>query len=290
MQKVKPAFEAIAPDFGHSFTYQKFSSDRPNKDLIWHYHPEIELVYVNGGSGRRQIGSHISSYTDGDLILIGSNLPHCGFTDAYTGNRSESVVQMKPDFLGNQFLELPELRNIQNLFAKAKGGLAFGGASKKKIGEKIEILEYQSDFQRLLSILNILNELGSSKDVQILNADQLIVETQTKENDRINIIFNYVKSHYKESIALEDIADLVYMTVPSFCRYFKKATNKTFVQFVNEYRLVHASNLLAENQLAITEICYESGFNNISHFNKLFREFTGMKPSEYRNQLKTVMA
>lgn len=287
--KTKPAFEAIEPDFGHSFTYQKFNSERPNKNNVWHYHPELELVYVNGGTGRRQIGSHISYYTQGDLILIGSNLPHCGFTDASTGNSSESVVQMKADFLGSDFFDIPEMAGIQRLFEKAKGGIAFTGSAKKKIGEKIEILEYKSDFQRLLAILNILNELGRTKEYEILNADHLSMELQSKENDRINSIFNYVKEHYQQPIALENMADLVHMTVPSFCRYFKKVTNKTFVQFVNEYRLVHASNLLSENKLSITEICYESGFNNFSHFNKSFRSFTGMSPSQYRNELKSVI-
>lgn len=289
MQKLKPAFEAIEPDFGHSFTYQKFDAQRPNKNLVWHYHPEVELVYVNGGNGKRQIGSHVSYYTQGDLILIGSNLPHCGFTDACTGNTSESVVQMKTDFLGSEFMTIPEMGNIRRLFEKAKGGIAFTGSAKKKIGEKIEILEYKTDFQRLLAILNILNELGNTSEFQILNADHLSVETQTKENDRINTIFNFVKENYHEPISLEEMASLTHMTVPSFCRYFKKVTNKTFVQFVNEYRMVHASNLLSENELSITDICFESGFNNFSHFNKSFKAFTGMSPSEYRNQLKTVM-
>ncbi|MBC2839166.1 AraC family transcriptional regulator [Robiginitalea sp. SC105] len=289
MLKLKPAFEAIEPDFGQSFTYQKFDAHKPNKNLVWHYHPEIELVYVNGGNGKRQIGSHVSYYTQGDLILIGSNMPHCGFTDACTGNTSESVVQMKTDFLGSDFFSIPEMRHIRQLFEKAKGGIAFTGNAKKKIGEKIEILEYKSDFQRLLAILNILNELGSTSEFQILNADHLSVETQTKENDRINTIFNFVKENYRDPISLEEMADLTHMTVPSFCRYFKKVTNKTFVQFVNEYRMVHASNLLSENEMSITEICFESGFNNFSHFNKSFKAFTGMSPSEYRNQLKTVM-
>jgi len=285
----KPAFEAIEPTFGQSYTYQKFDASKNNKQTIWHYHPEIELVHVNGGSGKRQIGSHISYYSDGDLILIGSNLPHCGFTDKLTGNESETVIQMKQDFLGNDFFNIPEMKKIQPLFEMAKGGIAFSGKTKRKIGEKILILEYQSDFQRLLSILNILNELGSSKDFKILNAEGFSLEAEVKDNDRINIVFNHVKSHFKEEITLDEIANLVSMTVPSFCRYFKKITNKTFVQFVNEYRLVHASKLLAEQPLSITEVCFECGFNNFSHFNKQFKGFTGQNPSEYRNQLKTVL-
>lgn len=289
LNKQKPAFEAIAPNFGHSFTYKKYEEGNENKFTSWHYHPELELVYINGGSGKRQIGSHVSYFGDGDLILIGSNLPHCGFTDILTGNKSETVIQMKPDFLGNDFFEIPEMKNIQKLFDIAKGGVAFNGKTKKKVGEKMEVMEYQTDFQRLLSILNILNELSGSNEYKVLNAEGFSIQTEIKDNDRINIVFNFVKSKFKEHISLDEIADLVSMTVPSFSRYFKKITNKTFVQFVNEYRLVHASKLLAEQTMSITEVCFESGFNNFSHFNKSFKAFTGQNPSEYRNQLKTVL-
>ncbi|MFS4467606.1 AraC family transcriptional regulator [Maribacter sp. 2210JD10-5] len=285
----KPTFEAIAPNFGHSFTYQKFDETKHNKNNVWHYHPEIELVYVNGGTGKRQIGSHVSYYTKGDLILIGSNIPHCGFTDALTGNTSETVIQMKLDFLGNDFFKIPEMKNIGQLFETASGGIAFHGKTKLKVGEKMEILEYQTDFQRLLSILNILNELGNSQEFRLLNAEGFSMETDIKDNDRINVVFNFVKHNFKDEISLQEMADMVSMTVPSFCRYFKKITNKTFTQFVNEYRLVHASKLLAEKPLSITEVCFESGFNNFSHFNKSFKNFTGQNPSEYRNQLKTVL-
>lgn len=285
----KPIFEAIAPNFGHSFTYQRFDENKTNTNRIWHFHPELELVYINGGSGKRQIGSHVSYFREGDLILIGSNLPHCGFTDKLTGNKSETVVQMKMDFLGNNFFDIPEMKKIQKLLDISKSGIAFYGKTKKKIGEKMEILDYQSDFQRLLSILNILNELGSTEEFKVLNAEGFSMETEVKDNDRINVVFNHVKTNFKEDISLDEIADLVSMTVPSFCRYFKKITNKTFVQFVNEYRLVHASKLLAEQPMSITEVCFESGFNNFSHFNKSFKAFTGQNPSEYRNQLKTVL-
>jgi AraC-like DNA-binding protein len=285
----KPAFEAIAPSFGHSFTFQKFNENNENKNNGWHYHPELELVYVNGGSGKRQIGSHVSYYRNGDLILIGSNLPHCGFTDKLTGNKSETLIQMKADFLGSDFFNIPEMKNIQKLFEVAKGGIAFYGKTKMKVGEKMEILEYQTDFQRLLSILNILNQLATSDEMHVLNAEGFSLETEVKDNDRINIVFNHVKAHFKEDISLEQISDMVSMTVPSFCRYFKKITNKTFTQFVNEYRLVHASKLLAEQPISITQVCYDSGFNNFSHFNKSFKAFTGQNPSEYRNQLKTVL-
>ncbi|SFU66493.1 AraC-type DNA-binding protein [Pustulibacterium marinum] len=289
MKNLKPAFEVIQPSFGSSFSYNRFKENTNNKTHVWHHHPEIELVFVNEGSGKRQIGSHISYFTDGDLILIGSHLPHCGFTDKETGNKNETVIHLKPDFLGNDFFSLPEMKSISSMIEQSAAGIVFFDETKKIIGDKIEQMEYQSPFERLLSMLSVLQSLANSNNYKILNAKGFAMETQMQDNDRINMVFNYVKDHFKEQIALEEIAMLTSMTVPSFCRYFKKITNKTFTQFVNEYRLVHASKLLAEQPMSITDICFESGFNNFSHFNKSFKAFTGKSASQYRQELKKVI-
>lgn len=289
MKNIKASFEVIEPPFGSSFFYSRYVQNANMKSHLWHYHPEIELVFVNGGTGKRQIGSHISYYTDGDLILIGSNLPHCGFTDDHTGNKTETVIQMKPDFLGESFMALPETKNIIRLLERAKLGIAFGEEAKNKLGSRIEAMDDQSPLERLLSIVSILSELEKAKDYKILNAEGFALETQLQDNDRINMVFNHVKDNFREVIELEDMADMASMTVPSFCRYFKKVTNKTFTRFVNEYRIVHACKLLTERQMSIADVCYESGFNNFSHFNKSFKEFTGKSASQYRNEHKLVM-
>ncbi|TRZ41786.1 AraC family transcriptional regulator [Robertkochia solimangrovi] len=288
MNLKKPALEVINPSFGSSFSLVKYDVNQNQNTSYWHYHPELELVYVNGGSGKRQIGSHISYYTNGDLILIGSNLPHCGFTDKFTGNKNEFVIQLPPDFLGD-LINKPEMKNIRLILERCKGGLAFTGATKEKIGERIEYLAGLPNFDRFLGIMSILNDLQISEEYQILNASGFSIQADVQDNDRINIIFNYVKTNFQEQISLEKMADMSGMTVPSFCRYFKKMSGKTFTNFVNEYRLVHASKLLAEKPVSITEICYESGFNNFSYFNKSFKKFTGKSPSEYRNELKKVI-
>ncbi len=285
----KPAFKAIEPNFGSSFTYQKFNNSVVNRYTQWHYHPEIELVFVNGGSGKRQIGSNLSYYTNGTLILVGSNLPHCGFTDSLTGNRSETVVQFKKDFLGSDFFDIPEMEKIQNLFEIAKSGIVFYGETKAIFGYNLENLDTKNQFERLLILLEVLNGLSTTDEFRILNAEGFTMPADIKDNDRINAVFNFVRANFKDEIKLIEIAELSNLTVPSFCRYFKKITNKTFTQFVNEYRLVHASKLLSEQQLSITEICFESGFNNFSYFNKSFKKFTGQSPSTYRNQIKQVI-
>lgn len=288
MQKLlKPYFEKIEPAFGSSISYRTYDKDQQNNNnTFWHYHPELELVYVNGGSGKRQIGSHISYYRNGDLILIGSNLPHCGFTDSLTDHQCETVLHLKPDFLGESFFDIPEMRGIKALFERAKKGIVFHGEAKRKIGKKIETLKSKDNYTRLLGVLEILRQLETADKYTILNAQGFILEAELQDNNRINIIFNFVKQEFKRPIPLEEIADKVSMTVPAFCRYFKKITGKTFTQFVNEYRLAHAAKLLHEKQISITEVCFESGFNNFSHFNKQFRKYTGKSPSEYRNELK----
>lgn len=289
MKNLNATYEVIEPSFGSSFAYSKYVQNANIKAHLWHYHPEVELVFVNGGTGKRQIGSHISYYTDGDLILIGSNLPHCGFTDDHTGNKNETVIQMKADFLGDVFMALPETKSILQLFERAKGGIAFGEKTKSLLGEKLEVMAEQTPLERLLSVIAILKQLEKANDYKILNAEGFALETQLQDNDRINMVFNYVKDNFSEVIELEDMANMASMTVPSFCRYFKKVTNKTFTKFVNEYRIVHACKLLAERQISIADVCYESGFNNFSHFNKSFKEFTGKSASHYRNELKAVV-
>ncbi len=285
----KPTFEAISPNFGNSFTYQQFDKDHINDNSTWHYHPEIELVYVNGGTGRRQVGSNLSYYTWGTLLLVGSNLPHCGFTDGRTGHKKETVIHMKPDFLGGDFFDIPETSKIKTLLKVAKRGIVFFGATKTKVGAMMEAMCEQSDFERLVSQLSILQALATTQEFRILNADGFALLSDLKDNDRINLVFNYVKNNFKERISIDTMAGLTNLTVPSFCRYFKKITHKTFTQFVNEYRLVYASRLLAEEPMSITEVCFESGFNNFSHFNKKFKAFTGKSPSDYRNELRRVV-
>jgi AraC-like DNA-binding protein len=287
----KPTLEKIEPAFGSSFLYRTYNAEKENNSKnFWHYHPELELVYVKGGTGKRQVGSHISYYRNGELILIGSNLPHCGFTDSLSNHEQETVIQMRPDFLGDTFFEIPEMKSIKSLFERAKMGIVFHGEIKRGIGSKIEALKNMDHYERLLGLLEILKSLEVAEQYTVLNAQGFILETELQDNNRINIIFNFVKEEFKRQIPLDEIADLVSMTVPAFCRYFKKITGKTFTQFVNEYRLAHAAKLLHENPISITDVCFESGFNNFSHFNKQFKKFTGKTPSTYRNELKFIVS
>ncbi|SDZ74331.1 AraC-type DNA-binding protein [Arachidicoccus rhizosphaerae] len=284
----KPRIEIIKPQFGYSFYYQRYDESHPNPTAsAWHYHPEFELVYVNEGAGKRQVGTHLSHYRNGDLILIGSNLPHCGFTRSLRGNQRETLIQWRMEAFGEGFFHIPELKSVLRLFERAKSGMVFHGEDKRTIGAVLESMQGLEGPQRLLTFFKALTMMASAQQYTVLNAGSILLEAKVEDQEKINRIFNYVKENFNEEIPLADIAAQVFLTPSSFCKYFKKITNKTFVQYLIEYRLIHAAKLLHETNLAITDICYECGFNNYSHFNKKFKDTMGRTPLQYRNELRT---
>jgi AraC-like DNA-binding protein len=282
----KPTLERINPEFGSSIFVNRHSEQIVKNQAFWHFHPEVELVYVDHGQGKVHIGNHLSYFNNSQLLFIGAHLPHHGFSDRLTVNGSETIIQFRPEFLGDTLLKLPEAKTIVSLFERAKKGIKFTHDTKNSVGPKILKLTNISGFERILLLLEILNDLALSQDYLLLNVDDFSFETTLQDSNKIDAIFKHVKNNFERQIQLDEIAGVASMTVPAFCRYFKKSTGKTFTKLVNEIRVVHATKLLSENSNSITDICFECGFNNFSHFNKQFKEFTGKSASKYRNDMK----
>lgn len=289
MPHKKPTLEKITPNFGASLLVKKHVEFLKTNTPFWHFHPEMELVYVNKGKGKRHIGTHISYFNNSQLVLIGSNLPHIGYIDRLTTNGSETLIQFMPDFLGKDFFKIPEMLAIGALFERAKKGIRFNIEIKQRIGAKIERLVDLQGAHRITSFIEILNDLATTNDYTLLNANGFAFETVPQDSNKIEIIYKHINDNFKEHISLDEVSNLVSMTVPAFCRYFKKSTGKTFTKLVNEYRVVHATKLLAESNMSVTNISFECGFNNFSHFNKLFKEFTGKSASIYRSEMKDLI-
>lgn len=283
--------ELIKPKFGSSFHLKHYlEGELNNKSNFWHFHPEIQLTYVKGGQGVRHIGSHISNYKRGDLVLIGSNLPHTGMTDNHTCHQAEVTVQFNKDFLGNSLNYVQEFKSINQLFQRSLTGLTFKGKTKSFIGRKMEKLSSMTHFEALMELIFILHYLAESEEYQSLSANGFTAHITHQDNDRAAKVFQYVKDNYKDAISLEDISSLASMTVPSFCRYFKKLTQKTFTNFVNEYRILEACKIITEEKISISETCFKVGFNNVAHFNNHFKKVTGVSPSKYRKDMKEVVS
>ena len=278
---MKAKLEAISSDTDSSFRI--LLTPRLNEIFYWHFHPEYEIVYVEAPFGFRHIGDHISKYSDSDLALIGPNIPHLNFDYGVKTIVETVVIQMKEDFLGKDFLSLPEMKAINNLFDKAKNGLAFYGETKKLAGEKLKQLTASPHFQQLLLLLEIFQLLAESKEVKMLNAKPIASASLLKEQQRIHKVYHFIETNYQGEIDVNEVAKLCNLTTAAFCRYFKKSTHYTFTDFLNHFRINQSKKILMQDK-TVTEACYESGFENISYFNKTFKKFTGENPSVFRKK------
>jgi AraC-like DNA-binding protein len=278
---MKTEFEIIQPDAGSSFRVLHHNVSADTFKWHYHYHPEYEIVCVFQGSGRRHVGNHLSNYLDGDLVLIGSNLPHGGFGYGSVDMHEEIVVQFKVDFLCDNFLAKPEMENIKNLFERSKQGLSFYGKTKEELLVKFKNLPQLPHFERLIELLNILQKLANSSEFIALNQDNIRYNFSLKDQERLSKVYKYVEENFSQDIDIQIVAKICNLTIPAFCNYFKKNLNQTFTDFTNEYRINQACKMLLEGQ-EIVDICFGCGFNNVSYFGRVFKQFKDTNPSQFR--------
>jgi AraC-like DNA-binding protein len=278
---MKTEFEIIQPDAGSSFRLLHHQVIADTFKWHYHYHPEYEIVCVFDGAGRRHVGNHLSNYIGGDLVLIGSNLPHGGFGYGSVGPHEEMVIQFREDFLGDNFLLKPEMESIKKLFDRSKQGLSFYGETRQFLSEKMKKLPDLSQFERLIELLNILQILASSTDYVTLNPIDIRYNFSQKDQERVEKIYKYVEENYSQGIDIQIVANICNLTIPAFCNYFKKNINQTFTDFTNEYRINQACKMFLQG-LEINDVCFRCGFNNVSYFGRVFKQIKGMNPSQFK--------
>ena len=278
---MKAKLENISADKDSSFRI--LLTPNLNDLFYWHFHPEYEIVYVEAEQGFRHIGDHISKYEGSDIALIGPNIPHLNFDYGSKTTVDTVVVQMKDNFLGSEFFSLPEITSINNLFERARSGLAFYGGTKKLAGQKLKALHLLPHFEQLVSLLQILNLLANSDEVEQLKVRPIASVSVFKEQQRLQKIYHFIEANYQDNIDVNDVAKLCHLTTAAFCRYFKKSTHYTFTDFLNYFRINQSKKSLMQNK-SITEACYVSGFENLSYFNKVFKKFTGENPSSFKKK------
>jgi AraC-like DNA-binding protein len=236
---------------------------------------------VEADAGIRHVGTHISGYTNSDLVFLGGNLPHLNFDYRLRSDYHQIVIQLKTDFLGTAVNIAPELSSINKLFKDADYGISFYGETKRIVAEKLKQLDALSAFDQLIELINILKILADTNERNILNNDLSSTAFILKDKIRMGAIYEYIDAHFDERPDVNKVAAKVHLTTPAFCRYFKRQTNMTFTDFVNQYRIERAKNLLMQDQ-NVTETCYAVGFESISYFNKLFNRIVGENPSAFK--------
>ncbi len=254
----------------------------------FHYHPELELVYIIDSYGKRIIGNFVEQFEAGDMVFLGSNVPHVWLNDEvyYRGipklKAKAIVVYFNKEIFGKLFYELKETHKINTFFSQAEKGIRITGNTNVLVAEKLEELTKKKDFQIIAGLFEILSLLVESTEFSFINSESYTPANDTNKNDRLSEVFKYVKEKYREDITLAEISRFANLTPPSFCRLFKSRTKKHFVEYLNEVRVSNACKLLMETDMSISEVAYECGYKTVSNFNKLFKKITGTTPKEYK--------
>jgi len=256
----------------------------PNFLKILHYHAELELVVIKESFGTRFVGDSVEKFNPGDCVLIGRNLPHMWLNDdSYFQNdpkliASAYTIHFKADFLGTKFLKLSSTEHLSNLFSKAERGLHFVDLNFSISKAIADLLEEQDDFQKLICLIQILNRLANHNKSVVLSSEGYLSNKISEGSDKTH---EYIFKHFNKPIQLKEVAAVAGMNPSAFSRYFKRIHRKTFTRYLIEIRIGYACKLLMENDLTISDVCYSSGFNNLSNFNKQFRKLKCMNPTEY---------
>lgn len=254
--------------------------------FYWHFHPEYEIVYIEGANGTRHVGDHISEYEENDLVLIGSNIPHLNFDYGVKTTYREEVLHIKPSFKNTYVDPIPELQSLNRLLDLSRYGIAFHGNTKKEVGEMLKELHTLKPFEYFMVIMAILKRLSQSNEFQLLHKKPYKNRYSKKEQSRIRDIYALIDERYQGKISVDEVAKFCNLTKPAFCRYFKKATGSTFIEFLNQYRISQSKRMLLTGK-NVSETCFECGFESLSYFNRTFKKVTGENPSAFKKRLQT---
>jgi AraC-like DNA-binding protein len=283
----KPLFQKISLDENVSFNLLKIH--RPYFKVPWHFHPEVEIMLIVKGEGTRFVGDSIGNFEPGDLVMVGANLSHVWKNaDLHYQNNPDviaeaRVILFREDCFGKDFFQIKEMNPVYELLKRAEHGILFKGETALKLADNIllacdELLPHK----KMISFISILHQLAEATDYKLLCSTGYLQQGRNSDLERLNQVLDYIMQHYRDAITLEEAAKIAHMTVPAFCRYFKSRTNKTFIEFINELRIGYSHRRLIETQNTINQICFESGYGQLSNFYKQFQLFTGTTPSKYR--------
>jgi AraC-like DNA-binding protein len=283
---VKARIEKILPPAAASFVYQV--KREPAFGAFWHYHPEYQLTLVLRGQGKRFVGDHVSPFRAGDLVLTGPNLPHmwCSSRPPGRGGRPHEAVmiQFPETIFGGRFLELPEMAPVRRLLERSTQGIRFGDAVRRAVAPRVMRMGRERGLPRLIELMEILRLLSQAAADGTLASRVFAPPVRSSDRDRIDRICRYAAEHSAGPVPLSRAAAAAHMSVPAFTRLFKRCTGRTFVEYLTELRVGSACRQLVETDRTVTEVCFAAGFNNVSTFNRRFRELKGMTPRGFRRQ------
>lgn len=251
---------------------------------IWHFHDEYELTLILESSGTRMVGDNIDRFTEGDLIFIGKNLPHTWRNDElHTFAKAEALVLHFLDrFCGPGFFDIPEMIKIRRLLDRSHRGIKVTGRTRDEVAALLLKMEQAAGADKVILLLSVLHLLAASGELFDLSSEGFASSIDDPCSDRLNQVYEYVMNNFQEDISLVKVAAVANMSPTAFSRYFKSRTRKSFTRFLIELKIGYACKLLMKEDMTVTHVCYESGFQNLSNFNQQFKTITGLTPKKYQ--------
>lgn len=287
---MKPFYQKLVSLSTHSVIF--LDEERPHFAVPWHFHPEIEILCVVKSSGTSYVGDGIHRFTEGEISIIGENVPHwwksdCKYSDGKdTSGIKSLIIQFKREIFDAGFGNLPEMSNIKELLGKSQRGIQYLGKSRKLFGEQMMKIFQCNGINRITELIILLDMMANTKEYKYHTSIGYSKTVNTYDFYRFNKIHEHIILNFAKPIKLEDVANSVNISPTAFCRYFKKHTGKTFLTFLNEMRIGHACKLMVEGKMPVAMASLESGFNNLSHFNDQFKRVMKLTPTAYLSAYK----
>lgn len=287
---IEPSFRLIRNQANRSYVFKWEHFDLGTR---WHYHPELELVFFIEGDTSAIIGQEFMEFEQGQVILIGSNLPHVLLPDETFQNAFPDIdpfgliIQFREDFLGNEFFNSEEMKAVKKMMLMSQRGIRFSDETVQKVQPLLLQMNEEDDSRKLITLLSILTILAENHDSKLLTKEGYEYDIGHDE-DRMLKINEFLYKSFTEDIFIKDVASLVNMTESSFCRYFRSRTLKTFTRYLTEIRISYACKLLLKPGYNVSDACYESGFHSLSYFNRQFNAIMKISPKSYQLERRKI--
>jgi len=257
----------------------------------WHYHEHYELVLVKKSTGRRMVGDHIGYFDEGDLVFMGSMLPHVWvndpeFFDGSAGYDADAlVIHFTKDFMGDGTMKIPEMEKFKSVLERSQRGIVIKGKARQHIDRLMTDMPELPGLLRISNLFAIFQELVNAEEVEELASPAFVQNNETMTSERFKDIMEFIMQNFDQKITLEQISEVANMSLTAFSNYFKKQFRMTFIEYLNSVRIGQICVLMSESDKSISEIAYTCGFNNLANFNRQFKKHKGMTPRQYRNKL-----
>lgn len=271
-------FEALQVDDAHFYPH-------------WHFHPQYEIILIQKGTGTLFAGDNYIPFKNGDIFIMGSNIPHIFrnppeyFEENSNLRVKAMVLYFSHEFIESDFFNLNDMQSIKQLLILSERGIKLTGDSTREAVVKFTRCFNTIKEDRMIHFLSFLNFVSAQANYKVLSSNSFANQIINKELDRLNNVFNFLYAQFKNDIKLAEVSKIANMSTTAFCRFFKKHTNKTMISFLNEIRISNACKLLIENQnMNVSQICFECGFNNLTNFIIQFKKVKNCSPVAFRKQ------